>query len=143
MPFFVALLKQLQLRRFEGAQVDSHLFAARRPDEDQEPLPIGQELRPTMEDVSPTRIEPRCRNGSAARSRNARQDARRNSSKEDHPFPAPGASAPEPGVAKNLDRTALELDPLQLVLGEEGERPAVGRPERILGLFGPGQRASL
>src|SRR6266540_6640955 len=98
----VARLDELQLLRFEGAEVDPRRFAACRPDEDQEPLPIGQELRPTMEDVSPTRIELRRRNGSAARSRNARQDARRNSSKEDHPFPAPRASAPEPRVAENL-----------------------------------------
>src|SRR5664280_3355346 len=59
---------------------------------------------------------------------------------EDHAFGAPRAVGAPRGVADLLRRPARDLDLLQLAFREEGEEPAVGRPEGPRRALGAGQR---
>src|SRR4029077_3864575 len=49
---------------------------------------------------------------------------------------APGTASRFVSIAENLRSASRYIDPLQLLLGEEGDETAVGRPERIGGAVG-------
>src|SRR5206468_4884769 len=56
---------------------------------------------------------------------------------------APGPATAVLCVAQRLDRSAGGLYLLELLIGEEPQEPAVGGPEGIRGVLGPGERLGL
>ena len=67
----------------------------------------------------------------AAVRRHAKEPARRLGREHDHVGSVPGPAAPERRVADDLRRAAGRRDGLELLVGEETDPRAVGRPERL------------
>ena len=66
----------------------------------------------------------------AARGRNPLERARGRRRKNDGAVSIPRAAAPIRGVGNDVQEAALDVDRLELAVGEEAERAPVGRPER-------------
>jgi len=60
---------------------------------------------------------------------------------EDHAVRSPGASASLRGVANHARRATVKVDGFELPIGEEGERPAIWRPEGKCHVVGTWQSA--
>src|SRR6202035_3446356 len=72
---------------------------------------------------------------------NAHQRRGRTRGKHDHTVRAPGAAAPELGIANYKRRAATQINRLQLSVGEKAEGTAVRRPERKKRIVGSRQGA--
>ena len=97
----------------------------------EEPLPIGQERRPVDPGVSLRRIRPDRHHRRPARGRHTVDRFALRRGEEDLAVCPPRPVQPDARahVAQGKGRTSRKVEALQLAAREEGEGPAVGRPE--------------
>ena len=83
-----------------------------------------------------------CRDGwLAAGRRHAKERTNCVWREQNHAVGLPCAAARDRGIGEDLNGLAVDVETLQLLIGEEANRPAVRRPERKACAFGSGQQS--
>src|SRR5713101_2115922 len=91
----------------------------------EEVLAVGKKKRPAMRGVL-SRVDLRNQNWSSSTGIDTHQGRLRARRVQDHSARSPGAPAAQRSVGNRLHRAAVEVNRLQLVIGEESEGAAVG-----------------
>ncbi len=139
----VARDEHLGLRSVQGAGHQGVVLGHPGAGEVDEVAAIRQEDRPAVVALAPGLVEVRDHLVGAAARRDPVDRRGRRGREEDHPGAAPGAAAAVVGAGERLRRTAREIHPHELAVGEEAEGAAVGRPEREPGALGAGKGPGL
>ena len=105
-------------------------------------LAIGKEKRPAMGSVL-IRVDLRDRLCSSSADTDTHDGRGRGRSEDDHSARRPGAAAAKLRLSDRLRRSAVEINRLQLAVGEESERVAVRRPEGKDRILSVGKRMGL
>ena len=126
--------------RVERPDEQRALFGLRAARQVQHVAPVGQEAGEPVRHLPAGRIEARHRHHLAARGRHAVQRRIGCGREDDDAVPAPGAAKAEWRVAQDPRRPVRQIETHQLAVGEERDRPVVGRPERQEPALGAGER---
>ena len=100
---------------------------------------VGEKLRPSMAGVRRA-VGGGDRHRAAAAGRDLLHPANHGRREQDGALRIPAAAAPAGRVAQRERRPGIHVEALQLAVGEEPDRAAVGRPERERRLLGARQR---
>src|ERR1700674_2056242 len=91
----------------------------------EEMLAVGKEKWPAMRSVL-SRVDLRDGSWCSSAGTDAHQGCLRGRREQDHAARSPGPPAPKLGVADRLHRASIQVDRLQLTIGEKSKRAAVG-----------------